>query len=86
MTNLIATDAQSQEIDSGIVDLFEITREDRDFRITDYLSTLVNESKRIADRGSKKVKLDLSGFIKLIFLIIFLVSLFFCCTSSSKWK
>ena len=28
MTNLIATDAQSQEIDSGIVDLFEITLPD----------------------------------------------------------
>ena len=46
----------------SLVDLFEITREDRDFRITDYLSTLVNESKRIADRGSKKGKFDLSGF------------------------
>ena len=28
MTNLIATDAQSQEIDSGLVDLFEITLPD----------------------------------------------------------
>jgi len=46
----------------SLVDLFEITREDRDFRITDYLAKLIDESKRIADKGSKKGRFDLTGY------------------------
>ena len=47
--------------DIKLVDLFEITREDRDFRITNYLNTLLEEAKNIADKGSKKGKFRL-GF------------------------